>query len=279
MRVLFDYGGGSLGFGALQPAYEADFSQWPPTGTVTRYALGPNGSLSASGTTTGQASFRPDPSVRPAIDLPTGNAWAAKPPYDWTPVPAANGIAFQTPAFTTDTTIVGPASLNLELKSTAPITDLQVTVTEVRPGSKQEEYVTSGFLRSSNRTLAPDSTALDPIPTYLAGDRQNLPAGQFTLVRIPIDPIAHTFSAGTSLRIVISAPGGDRPSWSFQTFQTHGSVVDTVELDGSSLVVNVVSGVDADSWDPGMRRAPWRALQELHAHVQPDLRSACVLRA
>ena len=56
-----------------------------------------------------------------------------------------------------------------------------------------------------------------------------------------------------------------------------GSVVDTVELDGSALVVNVVSGVDATPWDPGMRRAPWRALQELHAHVQPDLRSACVL--
>jgi hypothetical protein len=140
---------------------------------------------------------------------------------------------------------VGPASLNLELKSTAPVTDLQVTVTEVRPGNKQEEYVTSGFLRSSNRTLAPGSTALDPVPTYLAADRKNLPSGQFTMVRIPIDPIAHTFRAGTSLRIVISAPGGDRPSWSFQTFQTHGSVVDTVELDGSTLTVNVVSGVDA----------------------------------
>jgi uncharacterized protein len=243
VRVLFDNGGGSLGFGALQPAYEADFAQWPPDGMVTKYLLGPDGSLSSSGVTSGQVAFRPDPSVRPAIDLPTGNAWAARPPYDWTVVPAANGIAFQTPAFATDTTIVGPASLNLELKSSAPVTDLQVTVTEVRPGQKQEEYVTSGFLRSSNRTLAPSSTDLDPIPTYLASDRQNLPADQFTLVRIPIDPIAHTFRAGTRLRIVISAPGGDRPSWSFQTFQTHGSVVDTVQLGSSSLVVNVVSGV------------------------------------
>jgi predicted acyl esterase len=243
IRVLFDNGGGSLGFGALQPAFEADFAQWPPDGTVTKYLLGADGSLSLSGVTSGQVAFRPDPSVRPAIDLPTGNAWAARPPYDWTVVPAANGIAFQTPAFATDTTIVGPASLNLELKSSAPVTDLQVTVTEVPPGEKQEEYVTSGFLRSSNRTLAPGSTELDVIPTYLASDRQNLPAGQFTLVRIPIDPIAHTFRAGTRLRIVISAPGGDRPSWSFQTFQTHGSVVDTVQLARSSLVVNVVSGV------------------------------------
>jgi uncharacterized protein len=200
--------------------------------------------------TSGEVSFRPDPSVRPAIDLPTGNAWAAKPPYNWTIVPAANGIAFETPVFSSDTTIVGPASLNLELRSTAPVSDLQVTVTEVRPGDKQEEYVTSGFLRSSNRTLAPDSTALDPIPNYLAADRQNLPAGEFTLVRIPIDPIAHTFRAGTRLRIVISAPGGDRPSWSFETLQTHGTVVDTVQLGTSSLVVNAVSGVTPTSAIP-----------------------------
>jgi hypothetical protein len=244
VRVLFDYGGGNLGPGALQPAYEAGFSSWPPAGTVTRYLLGPDGTLSTGAVAAGQAvAFRPDPAVRPATDLPSGNPWAAQPPYDWTTVPAANGIAFETPVFTTATTIVGPASLDLELKSTAAVTDLQVTVTEVRPAQAQEEYVTSGFLRSSDRTLTPASTVLDPVPTYLASDRRKLPAGRFTLVRIPIDPIAHTFRPGTRLRIVISAPGGDRPSWAFATPATHGSVVDTVALGRSSLVVNVVPGV------------------------------------
>jgi hypothetical protein len=87
---------------------------------------------------------------------------------------------------------------------------------------------------------------LDPVPTYLASDKKNLPAGTFTLVRIPVDPIAHAFRAGTALRIVISAPGGDRPSWTFETPATHNEVVDTVALggrDGSSLVVNEVAGV------------------------------------
>jgi uncharacterized protein len=273
IRVLFDNGGGSLGLGALQPTYEAGFAQWPPSGSITRYLLGPDGSLSQSGVASGEVSFRPDPSVRPATDLPaSGNAWAARPPYDWTTVPAANGIAFQTPAFATDTTIVGPASLNLELKSSAPVTDLQVTVTEVRPSDTQEEYVTSGFLRSSNRTLSPDSTELDPIPTYLASDRRNLPAGQFTLVRIPIDPIAHTFRVGTSLRIVISAPGGDRPEWAFDTFQTHGAVVDTVQLASSSLVVNVASGVIPTPGLPAcgaLRGEPCRAYTLMsNQHVQ-----------
>jgi hypothetical protein len=180
----------------------------------------------------------------------SGNAWAAQPDYDWTPVPAANGVAFQTSPFTSDTTIVGTASLDLELESSAPVTDLQVSVTEVRPGEKQEEYVTSGFLRSSNRTLASGSTILDPIPTYLAADRKNLPSGHFTLVRIPVDPIAHTFRAGSSLRIVISAPGGDRPEWAFDTFKTNNKVTDTIELGTSSLVVNVVSGVTPTSAFP-----------------------------
>jgi uncharacterized protein len=264
VRVLFDYGGGNLGPGALQPSYEGDFTEWPPQGTITTWALGPDGTL-VSGDTAGtqSVSFRPNPAVRPQSDLPaSGNAWAAQPDYDWTTVPSQNGIAFQTPAFTTDTTIVGPASLNLELESTAPVTDLQVTVTEIRPGDRQEEYVTSGFLRSSNRTLTQHSTALDPIPNYLTADRQNLPKGKFTLVRIPIDPIAHTFRAGTSLRIVISAPGGDRPEWAFDTFQTHGSVIDSVELGSSSLVVNVVSGVTPTQALPAcgsLRGEPCRA--------------------
>jgi len=271
VRVLFDNGGGSLGPGALQPSYEAGFSSWPPTGTVVSFGLGPDGTLqtgAAKGSST--ASFRPDPSIRPADDLAgSANAWAAQPPYDWTTVPAANGIAFQTSAFTRATTIVGPASLNLRLESSAPLTDLQVTVTEVRPGETQEEYVTSGFLRSSDRTQAANSTPLDPVPTYLASDRQPLPRGRFTLVRVPVDPIAHTFRAGTRLRIVISAPGGDRPSWTFDTPATHGSVIDTVALGGlhgSSLVVNEVGGVVPSSAMPAcgaLRGEPCRAYAPL----------------
>jgi predicted acyl esterase len=248
VRVLFDNGGGSLGPGALQPAFQAGFATWPPAGTIKSFNLGPDGTLDANRVpSSSTAAFRPNPAVRPADDLASSaNAWAAQPPYDWTTVPEANGIAFETSQFTEATTIVGPASLNLMLDSTAPVTDLQVTVTEVRPGETQEEYVTSGFLRSSDRALSAASTVLDPAPTYLASDRQNLPRGRFSLVRIPVDPIAHTFRAGTRLRIVISAPGGDRPSWTFDTPATGNSVVDTVALGGahgSSLVVNEVKGV------------------------------------
>jgi predicted acyl esterase len=271
VRVLFDNGGGSLGPGALQPTYEAGFSSWPPAGTVVHYGLGRDGTLQTGAPqASSTASFRPNPAVRPADDLAaSANAWAAQPPYDWTTVPAANGIAFETPAFASATTIVGPASLNLMLRSTAPVTDLQVTVTEVRPGETQEEYVTSGFLRSSDRTLSGASNVLDPVPTYLAADRRSLPRGRFTLVRIPVDPIAHTFRAGTRLRIVISAPGGDRPSWTFDTQATHGAVLDTVSIggsQGSSLVVNEVGGIVPSSAMPAcgaLRGEPCRAYAPL----------------
>ena len=169
VRVLFDNGGGSLGPGAMQPTAEAGYSTWPPKGTTTRYYLGPLGSLGSSPPPEHTAvSFHPDPSVRPATDLPSGNAWAAQPPYHWTTVPAANGVAFETAPFATTTTIVGPASLDLWLQSSAKVTDLQATVTQVRPGETEEDYVTSGFLRSSYRTLLPTSTALDPVPGYRA---------------------------------------------------------------------------------------------------------------
>ncbi len=142
-------------------------------------------------------------------------------------------------------------------------------MTEVRSGETQEEYVTSGFLRAAYHTPAKSSTVLDPVPSYLKSDRVDPPAGRYTLVRIPIDPMAHTFRAGTRLRIVISAPGGDRPSWAFETPATHGSVTDTVSLGGaipSSLVVNVVHGVDPTTTMPAcgaLRGEPCRPYSKM----------------
>ena len=71
-----------------------------------------------------------------------------------------DGVAFQTAPFTTDTTIVGPATVNLWVEAATPVEDFQVTVTEVRPSASQEEYVTSGFLRSSNQVDLSNSTRL-----------------------------------------------------------------------------------------------------------------------
>ncbi|HEY6429641.1 MAG TPA: hypothetical protein VIX84_20635, partial [Acidimicrobiales bacterium] len=67
-----------------------------------------------------------------------------------------------------------------------------------------------------------------------------------------------------ALRVVISAPGGDRPVWTFASLD-HGQQA-TVGLGGdagSALTVNVVSGVDATAALPAcgsLRGEPCRAL-------------------
>ena len=274
VRVLFDNGAGAVGAGDPQSTYSADFTQWPPVGRTVTYWLGAHGSLSAAGRGTpsnrspsGNASLQLDPGVRPATSLPSdGNAWAAAPDWDWTPVPPSDGLGFQTAPFTTDTTIVGPATLDLWVQSASPVVDLQATVTEVRPGDSQEEYVTSGFLRSSNQVDLPSSTPLFTVPSYLAADARPLSPTHTTEVKIPIDPIAHTFRAGTELRIVLSAPGGDRPSWEFATIDDGTQSADVGFGVGapSGLVVDVVPTVTATATLPAcgsLRGEPCRAYQ------------------
>ena len=267
VRVLFDSGAVPGAPGSIESTYSADFSSWPPEGTTDTLYFATKGTLAGTPSTTqASASFTLDPGARPPTSLPPGgNAWAADPGWDWAPVPSADGIAFKTATFHTDTTIVGPATLDLWVKSSSPVEDYQATITEVRPGQHKEEYITSGFLRSDNQVDLSDSTPLFTDPDYLAGDAVNLSPTSYKLVKIPIDAIAHTFRKGTQLRVVISAPGGDRPSWEFDTVDNGQSA--TVGVGGvaaSSLVVNVVSGVTATSRLPAcnsLRGEPCRTLQ------------------
>ena len=249
VEILFDSGAGKAGPGNPDSSYQAGFSSWPPAGTLDTFYLGTSGSLATTApATSGSAGLTLDPSARPSTDLSaSANPWAANPPWDWTTVPAADGVAFQTTPFAANTTIVGPATLELWVESATPVLDFQATVTEVRPATKkaptsQEEYVTSGFLRSSNTTDLPDSKLPYTDPDYLASDGSTLSSSSFTEVNIPIDPIAHTFRAGTELRVVISAPGGDRPAWEFATLDSGQTA--TVGYGGpvaSALVVNQVN--------------------------------------
>lgn len=271
IRVLFDNGGGSLGPGAFQPEWTASFPSWPPPAAVaTTFDLDPGGRMTTSApharTTT---AFRPDPSARPATDLPsTANVWAAQPPYHWTPVTGSEGLGFVSPVLHRDLVAVGPASLDLEVRSTARDTDLQATVTEVLPDGK-EMYVQSGFLRASDRALtAAASTATDPVPTYRAGTARPLPRGRYTMVRIPIDPLGFAFRAGDRIRVTITAPGGTRPVWTFDTYHTGGRVTDTVALGGvrpSALVLSVVPHLTAPDPAPACGALRGQPCRTYHA--------------
>ncbi len=270
VQVLFDSGAGSVGPGDPQSTYSAGFTKWPPTGRVTTYWFGGSGSLTPGGRpqkAAGSADLQLDPSARPATSLPPGgNAWAAVPGWDWTPVPPQDGVGFQTAPMAADTTIVGPATLDLWVESAWPIIDLQATITEVRPGAGQEEYVTSGFLRSSNQVDLPLSSKLFTAPSFLATNATSLAATQYTLVKVPIGPIVHTFRAGTELRVILSAPGGDRPSWAFATIDdgSQSASIGFGNVAASSLVVDVAKNVTATPTLPAcgsLRGEPCRTYQ------------------
>jgi len=85
------------------------------------------------------------------------------------------------------------------------------------------------------------------VHSHLRRDAAPLPRGRFTLVRVPIWPVAHAFRAGSQIRVTVAAPGGDRPRWRFATID-RGRTRNTVALGGrlaSKLVLPVVAGATA----------------------------------
>ena len=251
VRVLMDNGGGPQGPGSIGATWELGFGSWPPKeAKAAGYFLGPNGVLGPSPATASTVAYTADPKARPRTTLPgdgAEDAWKAQPPYNWAPVAPGKGLGFVTAPLAQDVVIAGPSSLDVYLKSTRPDTDLQVTLSEVRPDGN-ETYVQNGWLRASHRKLdAALSTTLDPFPTHLKSDARRLPAGKFSLVRVPIFPVAHAFRAGSRIRVTITATGGDRPRWDFATVDK-GNTRNTVSLGGaraSSLVLPVIAGATA----------------------------------
>jgi hypothetical protein len=269
VRVLMDNGAGPQGPGSIGAAWELGFAAWPPPqARPATLFLGAGGTLApVPPRRAGTASYTPDPRARPATTLPgTGeaDAWRAQPPYDWRPVAAGRGAGFLSAPLERDLVIAGSSSLDLRLRSTARDTDLQVTLSEVRPDG-QETYVQSGWLRASHRALDPRrSTVLRPVPTHREEDAAPLPAGRYTRVRVPILPVAHAFRAGSRLRVTVQAPGGDRPRWRFATLE-RGRGRTTIALGGmraSRLVLPEVPGVTAQTPLPAptaLRGQPSRA--------------------
>ena len=264
VRLLMENGAGPAGPGALGAAWELGFDAWPVReAEATTFYLGDGGALDRRPPAQpGEATYVADSRARPQQTLPgngEADAWKAQPPYDWAPVAPRKGLGFTTAPLDADAIVAGPSSLDVYLKSSAPDTDLQVTLSEVRPDGA-ETYVQNGWLRASHRRLdRRRSTALDPRPTHLPQDAAPIPRGRYTIVRVPIFPVAHAFRAGSRIRVTITAPGGDRPRWRFQALDA-GSTRNTIGIGGdyaSRLVLPVVQGANAQ----GMPLPPPTALR------------------
>ncbi len=253
VRLIMDNGAGPAGPGSIGATWELGLDSWPARqAQATSYYLGGSGALTPlKPADAASVSYVADPKARPAQTLPgdgAGDAWKAQPPYDWKPLAAGRGVGFTSAALPADVVIAGASSLDLQLKSSAADTDLQVTLSEVRPDGN-ETYVQNGWLRASHRKLdAKHSTATDPVPTHLKRDAAPLPKGRFTLVRVPLFAVAHAFRAGSRIRVTVQAPGGDRPRWDFASVD-RGRTTNTIGLGGalaSRLVLPVLAGVSAN---------------------------------
>lgn len=140
------------------------------------------------------------------------------------PVPGKS-LVYTSPPLQKDLVVLGSASLDLWLDSTAVDTDVQAVLTEVRPKEadrdkehQQEMYVQAGWLRASHRTLDGDrSTPTLPFHTHQFKDTKALTPLKPELMRVEIRPFGHVFRAGSRLRLSIEAPPAKTGNWSFES--------------------------------------------------------------
>ena len=202
---------------AYEPGWVTTHDKWPLQTRNVELHLQPDGTLGRKAASEDAGlDYRypqPAPSVMTtacaACQVKLGPAGAVGPEpaatYK-TPVPDGGSVSFTTQPFTRDTEIFGPASADLWLSSTATDTDLQVTITEIRPDGN-ELYVQRGWLRASHRALdKKQSTATRPFHTHAEKDVEPLEPGVATPVRVEVWPSNHTFREGSALRMYVEAP-------------------------------------------------------------------------
>ena len=211
------------------------YTAWPVPGTTAeRQYLEPDGALGAKAPTVPAAdarassSYTYDPTTKRdhSFDGGTDDAWAAHPNVHWNVLTEGNSLSYLSAPYTQKVAYAGNSSVDLWLKSSAADTDLEATLTEVRPDGK-EVFIQSGWLRASHRKLdTAKSTVLQPVQTNLEADAADLPAGQFVPVRIRMFPFAHVIRPGSRLRLNIEAPGGNQDFWAFEALP--GTATDSV---------------------------------------------------
>lgn len=270
IRILFEQGAADdQPPGSPLPRFEARFDAWPvPGAEATPWYLSADGAMAsaAPAASAEPLSYTADPDAVPAtIYEGDSNAiWQAEVPYDWREPPAGTAASWVSEPLAADTVAIGSGSVDLWIRASAPDTDLEVTLSEVRADGT-EVYVQSGWLRASHRALdQAASTETRPVHTHLAADAAPLPADEFVEVRVELFPFAHPFRAGSRLRLTVDAPGGARPLWAFAETIAGGETVEiAADADHPSrLVLAVVDGIAVPPGAPpcgSLRSQPCRS--------------------
>lgn len=279
VRILFENGGDPARPGAPTATFEHSFSQWPPAETTpTTWWFAPDQRLRRARPnvrdTDGKATtaYVYDPTAKPRTNYAgsSGAIWKALPGWDWQPLPLGRALAFDSAPLAGELVMAGHGSVDLWVRSTAADTDIEVTLSEMRPDG-QEVYVQSGWLRASHRHLDRDrSTPLRPWHTHLADDAAPLPGGKLVPVRVELFPFAHVFRPGSRLRISVEAPGGNRPFWTFDALPgTSINEVGHSRRYASRVVLPVIPGVDAPDARPPCPSLRAQPCREAYGNATP----------
>jgi predicted acyl esterase len=157
-------------------------------------------------------------------------------------------VAYTTEPLAEDLVVAGPASLDLWLSSTATDTDIQATLTEVRPDG-QETYVQRGWLRASHRAEDPErSTEVRPYQTHLQADAAPLTPGEVVDARVELFPTGQVFRKGSSLRVYVEAPTLFSGLWGFVSLPV--PAVNTIVTGESSIALPLIDGFEAPTPEP-----------------------------
>ena len=233
--------------GDRRPAWTRTYATWPvPELTADRLYAAPDGTLTPDKPAeAGSVSYTYAPEV--GSQQRGGYSIGDEPAASWDDEPpAGTSASFTTAPLTEDKVLLGTASLDLHLSSTAPDTDLEVTLSEVRPDGK-EVFVQQGWLRASHRAEDAElSTETRPFQTHQVGDVQPLVPGTATPMRVEVFPFGHVFRAGSQVRITVAAPHVHPDLWGFTALPLPArNTIHTGGTTASSLVLPLVAGDSA----------------------------------
>ena len=249
VQILFEQGAadGATPLAPL-PRFVESFESWPIPSTEARvWVLGPDGALADEAPAEdGSVEYLALPDGV-ASTFWTGNSsdlWRTDVTWDWQQPAPGTFADFRSAPLAETLTMAGSASADLWVTSNLGDTDLEVTLTELRPDGT-EVMVQSGWLRASHRQLDDvASTPLRPVHNHLEADAAPL-TDDFALARVEIFPFAHVFRAGSQIRIMIDAPGGNRAVWAFETIANGEQVqIGFGPSTPSQIVLPVIPGIE-----------------------------------
>ncbi len=286
VRVMFNNGANPAPTsqpGSPGAAFELGFDQFPPaTAQAVSWYFGGDGALTGAPPSAPVThSYVADPWDGPLTNFAGGTGggalWGNRSQWswDWRQQPAGNSLSYVTAPLARDHVVVGSGFVELWARASTPDVDVQVSISEV-DADGNETFVQNGWVRGSLRAIAADGDhpwKLAPSDTqrFLTlreSDRQPLPDVEYTKLTVPIYFHGHPYREGSRIRVVVSAPNGSQPIWSFEHPEpaTGTAVVDvrhSVEQPGR-LVLPVIAGATVPAAQPPcgvLRNQPCRAYQ------------------